>query len=192
MMVHRTRADQAERVWLEFTSRWPTVASARAASPPAMAEVLKPLGLDWRIANIMALSAKLPDGLDPTSLRTLGLRGVGHYAESVVSTISAGGAVPIVDANVVRIYERFFGLVRRDSNRRNVGFHQLAASLLPMKAKTRRDFFWGLMDFGSAVCKPRQPKCGECPLSTRCVFAKPMIQSRRSPRSTKPMPSPNA
>lgn len=164
MMVQRTRAAQAERVWSEFVRRWPTAAAGAAATPAELREVLAPLGLAWRSENIIRIVGQLVRC--PTDTSTL--PGVGHYAAAVIATVCQGRRCPVVDANVVRIYARFFGLTVNDSTRRARSFHNLADALLPSTRERRRLYFWALMDFGALVCTPSNPRCPGCPLSGRC------------------------
>lgn len=163
-MVQRTRADQAERVWLEFVRRWPIPAAAAAASPAELREVLAPLGLAWRSENIIRIVAHLAR----CSTHDTTLPGVGHYAEAVIATVCHGRRQPVVDANVVRIYGRFFGLPVNDSTRRARSFHDLAKSLLPSTRERRRQYFWALMDLGALVCTSSNPRCRGCPIAVRC------------------------
>ena len=181
MMVHRTAARQADAVWQKFVGRYPTAAAAADASDDELMAHLAPLGLTWRARNIV-IAARTLAGLDhevlPGDLRML--RGVGHYAAAVVETVCFGERSPIVDANVVRIYSRFFGFSVSDSTRRSTAFHQLARALLPADRDQRIRYFWALMDFGAAVCRPRSPRCRECPIRSRCQYSAPYRQRLNS------------
>src|SRR5688500_16090258 len=128
MMVHRTRAEQAERVWLQFIERWPTAESASRASQADLDALLEPLGLRWRAANIKAAIQQYSTASDA---RLEDLPGVGHYAAAVVQTVTRGHKRAIVDVNVVRIYGRFFGWQTDDTTRRSASFHRAAATLIP-------------------------------------------------------------
>lgn len=169
MMVHRTKAAQAERVWVGFVGRFPCVGDTRTSSDAELAECLAPLGLNWRsrklIETIRVIEAS---GSAPTDrLELERLPGVGHYAASAVRSICLDSGDPVVDANVVRVYSRLFGLEPSDSLRRMPAFHRLAAAILPRSQRAR--YNWALLDFGALVCRPA-PICGTCPLSMRCVF----------------------
>ncbi|MFN0144921.1 MAG: hypothetical protein ACKVT1_00305 [Dehalococcoidia bacterium] len=169
-MVHRTRARQAELVWTEFVRQYPSAGSAAAATDDTLLNVLRPLGLHWRACNIVRAVRVLAG--DPAAIQTLrALSGVGHYATAVVETVCYGRAAPIVDANVVRIYSRFFGLSLGDGIRRNRRFHDLALSMLPQTPSGRIKWFWALMDLGGTVCVTSAPRCEECPVAARCHFA---------------------
>jgi A/G-specific adenine glycosylase len=47
--------------------------------------------------------------------------------------------------------------------------YRLAQDLLPPASAQMPAYTQGLMDLGATVCLPRQPRCGDCPWSQRCV-----------------------
>ena len=172
MMVQRTRAAQAERVWTSFIERWPTAELARAAPEAAIRDVLRPLGLQWRIENIIAVVRMLEAGGD---MRTL--PGVDHYVANAVGCFAAGSRAAIVDANVTRIYSRLFGITANDRTRRTRDFHALAAAMMP-RARWK-EFNWALLDFGAAICAAR-PQCAQCTLRARCAWGSDTVLQGRS------------
>ena len=142
MMLQRTRAPQAERVWSAFMERYPSLEVARAAPPEALAELLRPLGLQWRIRNIIRAVRSLERLETPDDLR--GVPGIGHYVESAVRCFAFGERVAVVDANVVRFYSLVFKFPVDDRTRRDPAFHAFAASLLP--DVRFKEYNWGIID----------------------------------------------
>jgi A/G-specific adenine glycosylase len=43
-----------------------------------------------------------------------------------------------------------------------------------------RDRLLALMDVGAVLCRPRDPRCAECPLRRRCATRGPLADERRS------------
>ena len=162
MMVQRTRAAQAEKVWLDFVAEYPTFATARKATDTDLMAALKPLGLTWRSRNIVAAIREK----DSSKLGTKALRGADHYVEAAVNCFAHGRREGLVDANVVRVYSRLFGFAPDDRTRRAPAFHELAARMLPRQLV--REYNWALLDLGGTVCLPAAPLCQECPLRKRC------------------------
>ncbi|MCL4242947.1 MAG: hypothetical protein KJ048_16470 [Dehalococcoidia bacterium] len=162
MMVQRTRAEQAERVWRQFVAAYPTLQAAREATDEQLLALLQPIGLAWRARNIVAAirtSAGSPVG-------TRAIAGVDHYVENAVRCFAGGERAAIVDSNVVRVYSRFLGFSADDGTRRSIPFHRLATAMLPRQHV--EEYNWGLLDLGATICRPRDPECGDCPLSSRC------------------------
>jgi A/G-specific adenine glycosylase len=74
----------------------------------------------------------------------------------------------VIDANVVRVLCRYFGIRQSDSVRRAESFGRLASAMVP--PGRARTYTWALLDLGALVCTPAVPRCDECPLSRRCEF----------------------
>lgn len=162
MMVQRTRAEQAERVWKQFVAAYPTLQAAREATDEELLALLKPLGLTWRAQNIVAAIHETND----STIGTRRMAGADHYVEAAVACFAKGHRKAIVDSNVVRIYARFLGYQSDDRTRRSTSFHQLARDMLPRDRV--REYSWALLDLGALVCKPK-PQCSNCPLKEGCA-----------------------
>ena len=101
------------------------------------------------------------------------LPGIGRYTAAAVASIAFGEAVPLVDGNVERVLQRFYGpsLVRTQKDCwRHAG--QLLHTERP------GDFNQALMELGATICLPRDPRCAECPVSVAAV-----TNPARSPRA---------
>jgi A/G-specific adenine glycosylase len=73
----------------------------------------------------------------------------------------------LLDPNVIRLVGRFSGVqserVRARDDRR---LWDLLADLLP-RARAP-EFALALVDLGAVICRPRKPRCYDCPLRSRC------------------------
>ena len=89
--------------------------------------------------------------------RLQALPGVGPYTAAAVGSFAWDAPVAAVDTNVRRVIERRDG-VRRSPR----ALARRAAELLP----EGRAAAWNqaMMELGATVCRPRRPRCGECPL----------------------------
>ena len=85
------------------------------------------------------------------------LPGVGPYTAAAVASFAWDAQVAAVDTNVRRVIERRDG-VRRSPR----ALARRAAELLP----EGRAAAWNqaMMELGATICRPRRPRCGECPL----------------------------
>jgi A/G-specific adenine glycosylase len=95
------------------------------------------------------------------------LPGVGPYTAAAVASLAFGQTVPVVDGNVLRVGSRVMALAeapRSAGGRR--ALEGWVRSLLDGGQPGRVNE--ALMELGAAVCAPRSPRCGECPLAVGC------------------------
>ncbi|MEW6280034.1 MAG: hypothetical protein AB1758_15500, partial [Candidatus Eremiobacterota bacterium] len=130
MMLRRTRSDNVVPVFRRFFARWPTVCSFREAPCLEVRQVLDPLGLRWRIQNILDLRDAL-DGEDFSFERVLRLPGVGDYVASATACFARDEPRPLIDTNLVRVLGRYFGFPVGPETRRRKGLRDLASALVP-------------------------------------------------------------
>jgi A/G-specific adenine glycosylase len=171
LMLQRTRAEQVVTVYRTFIDRYPTVEAAASAKIEDVEEILRPLGLHHRIPRLLALFKELNEkygGSVPSELKELmKLPGVGRYVASAVLCFGFGKSVPIVDANVVRLFTRYFEV--RSSKKRphtDPAIWNLASEVVEMGNAV--EINEAILDFASTICTPR-PKCRECPLRIACA-----------------------
>jgi len=173
LMLRRTRAEQVAPVYQSFVSRYPSLSDAARADPADIQAILSPLGLRWRAQNavdfIREASVRYGDEVptDPESLQTL--PGAGPYVASAVSCFASGGRDALIDANVVRVLGRVFGLPIHGEARRRKAMRDLARAAVDPQRPA--DYHYALLDLGATVCTARRPKCGGCPLAKfPCLF----------------------
>src|SRR5205814_7095195 len=114
----------------------------------------------------------LPD--DPAVWATL--PGVGRYILGAVLSQAFDRALPIVEANSLRVLARLFGY--RGNPREGEGrawVWSAAEAVLP--AKRAGDFNQALMELGALVCTPAAPDCPNCPLAASCVANRDGLQA---------------
>jgi A/G-specific adenine glycosylase len=115
-----------------------------------------------RAGRILAArhGAQLP--ADARELRAL--PGVGEYTAGAILSIAFGKPYPAVDGNIRRVLQR---LLRISSEK------QLRAAALKLVSKSRPgQLNQSLMELGSLLCTPKNPRCGECPVANLCPTAR--------------------
>jgi A/G-specific adenine glycosylase len=94
------------------------------------------------------------------------LPGVGRYTAAAIAAIAFGRRAVVVDSNVERVVARLFAVEAPLPGAREA-IYRLADRLTP--AEGAGDFAEAMMDLGSAICTPRSPDCGRCPLAATCL-----------------------
>ena len=100
----------------------------------------------------------------PTSEKELiKLPGIGRYTASAICSFGHNQNIPVVDTNIARVIKRYFSLL----NPKDATIWESATAFV--NAKDPRHHNLALMDLGSLVCLPKNPKCSECPLEKECL-----------------------
>lgn len=167
IMLQRTKAEDVAAHW--------TAMKARLGSPETalhgmnyLRGLLKRLGLAKRADWIASIARLVLKGGVPNSLeRLLELPGVGNYSARATLAFAFGQNEGLVDANIIRTFERFWGPYPHHDPRHKIRFWLPVSELLGGKRDFRK-VFWGLLDLASQICKPRNPDCPNCPLNRRC------------------------
>ena len=103
-----------------------------------------------------------------TSSELQSLPGIGRYTAGAIASIAFDKRAPILEANTIRLLSRL--IAYRDDPHSTAGqrvLWQVAEEILPQKDVAR--FNQALMELGSLVCTPSDPKCDECPLDMLCA-----------------------
>ena len=167
-LLQQTRADQAERAYLEVIARWPDPCSLSRASPRELERVLKPLGFyRFRSRELIGIARALcRGGVSEEGIRSL--KGVGDYVYAAVLASCFGKPILAIDTNVARVLARALhgreSLTRQEARRYATAFSPILEELGP------RRVLYALLDLGSAVCKRTNPRCGGCPASGLCNY----------------------
>jgi hydroxyethylthiazole kinase-like uncharacterized protein yjeF len=143
------------------------------------------LGYNRRAIALRAAAIEIVrahDGVVPDDLAQLqALPGIGPYTARAVLAIAFGRPVAALDTNIRRVVGRVAGA---DARPRTIAgereLQRLADGLVPGRAAAR--WTHALMDIGAAFCRPRAPRCDDCPLVSLCVFAKAGEQADVLPR----------
>ncbi len=169
IMLQQTTVAAVKPYFDRFTARWPNVEALAAAEEGEVMAAWAGLGYYARARNLIACARRVADdrgGRFPdTEAELLKLPGVGGYTAAAVAAIAFGRRAVVVDANVERVVSRLFAVE-----------DPLPASRPKLRALTDSitpdadcgDFAQAMMDLGSAICTPRAPACGACPLAGMC------------------------
>ena len=177
-LLQRTRAAAVLQIWPDVMARYGDPKRLEDASVPALRRLLAPLGLVSRAERLPSLAATIRTwyaGRVPREWNELvKLPCVGPYAAGATRSFGCGIPEGIVDANVIRFFQRFTGIVVPQGSRRNnviPGQYWLPTARLLAKTSKHKEVNYGLLDFGAGICRPRNPACERCPFMTACEFA---------------------
>jgi A/G-specific adenine glycosylase len=167
IMLQQTTVATVTPRFERFLARWPTIeALARATDGDILSEWAG-LGYYARARNLIACAREVATrGMFPTTAAELRkLPGIGAYTSAAIAAIAFGERAPAVDTNVERVISRLRG-------RTQVSRAEIEGDLVGMMQSQRPgDVVQALMDLGATICRPKEPRCGTCPLRTECAAA---------------------
>lgn len=172
LLLKRTTASAAARVYGQFLDNFPDMISLSNSSYAELETAFSPLGLHkQRARSTVAMTdylranhtSEIPESLS----ELLNVPGIGQYSSRAVLSFGFGRPFAVVDGNVQRILGRVYGSTISPISL--MSQHQkIVDSLLPIKK--HREFNYALIDIGSTVCRPTRPQCAECPVEEVCDF----------------------
>jgi A/G-specific adenine glycosylase len=172
ILLQRTRADTIAIFYRKFTKRFPSWRKLSLATEGEMQEALQPIGL-WRQrgSSLKKLADEITKrgGRFPRKREEIeSLPGVGQYIANAILLFCHGESQPLLDINMARVLERFFGPRKLADIRYDPYLQSLAANIVTESNPILIN--WAILDHAALVCK-HIPLCEICPVVYRCKFA---------------------
>ena len=175
IMLQQTRVDTVKPYFERWMDRFPDVETLAAADEQEVLRLWEGLGYYSRARSlhkaagiiVSEYGGKIP--ADPVELRKL--PGIGDYTAGAIASIAFGVPAAALDGNIRRILARFYDVsdpVRTPQTEKFL-WHLAEENL---DRERPGDFNEALMDLGSAVCLPENPKCLLCPIADGCQALK--------------------
>jgi A/G-specific adenine glycosylase len=173
-MLQRTKAEQVEPVYKKFLYQYPNITSLSRAKIKSVEKYTASLGLHKRAPNFIAAAkyvVKNHGGVFPKyRAELLKIPGVGDYVAGAIMAVCFNNAEYVIDSNIARFINRYYGLGLVGEIRRKKIIVEKAKNLF--KVKNQKTFLFSLLDFTALVCKPIYPVCCECNLNKKCNYYK--------------------
>ncbi len=168
VMLQQTTVATVVPRFARFVERWPNVEALAAARDEDVLNEWAGLGYYARARNLTAcareVAARGGFPRDEEGLRAL--PGLGAYTAAAIAAIAFGARAVVVDTNVERVVARLFGVERPVAQVRSE-IRALADGITP--DNDAGDFAQAIMDLGATICRPKAPRCAECPLKMHCA-----------------------
>lgn len=171
-MLQRTKAEQVEPVYKQFLKQYPTVQKLSRAKSKSITKYISKLGLHWRFKHFMESSkflVKNYNGIFPnTQKKLLAIPGVGDYVAGAICAVCFNTADYVIDSNIARLINRYYGLELSGEIRRKKEIIDRAKKIF--NYENQRELLFSILDFTALVCKPINPDCSSCVLRKNCKF----------------------
>jgi A/G-specific adenine glycosylase len=178
-MLQQTQVATVLPYFEHFLKSFPSLSALASAGEQEVLRLWEGLGYYRRARDLHRAARQLVaehGGVFPREPSLLhGLPGMGRYTVNAVLSQAFDCRLPILEANSQRVLCRFFGRTE-DPTRAPLRpwLWKIAEEILPRKRVG--EFNQALMELGSLVCTPTSPRCGECPLRTKCVAHREGLQ----------------
>jgi A/G-specific adenine glycosylase len=160
IMLQQTQAARVIPYYEAFLARFPTPPALAAAAPREVLEAWSGLGYNRRALRLHAAAKQVAAHGWPDDLTDL--PGVGPYTAAAVGSFAWDRQQAAIDTNVRRVIERFDAISHTPA-----ALARRAAELLPEGRAA--EFNQAMMELGATVCRPRAPRCGDCPVRDGCA-----------------------
>jgi len=180
VLLRQTQAERVENPYLALISKFPDPQSMAQADVTQLREWFHPLGLVKRADRLVETSkillrdftGKVPNRLE----QLMGLPGLGEYSARAVLCLAYNIQVPMIDEGSGRVLRRALEVAPKGPAYCDSNLLKIAEGIIP-KASCR-DFNLGLIDIAATYCKVTNPKCVECPLTTKYAARRAPQRSR--------------
>lgn len=172
VMLQQTRVSTVLPYYRSFLKRFPTTEELASADLQTVLKIWEGMGYYARARNLHRAARQVVQeygGTIPGDPELFGkLPGVGEYIASAVLSIAFDLPFAVVDGNVKRVLSRLFGIEEPVNQSSSYKRFKATAQVLLM-SKRPGTFNQAVMELGAMICKPRQPICDACPLSSACT-----------------------
>lgn len=167
IMLQQTRVDTVIPYYERFLDWFPTVESLANAPEERLLKAWEGLGYYSRVRNMQTAARQIMSdfqGEFPSTYEGISsLKGIGPYTAGAISSIAFNLPQPAVDGNVMRVLARLFEVNHDIGNPSNRKIFQAMMEVL-IDPDRPGDFNQALMDLGSDIEAPVNPRPEESPV----------------------------
>lgn len=184
IMLQQTQVDRVIDFYTAWLKQFPTWRALADAKTPDLLHAWAGLGYNRRALHMREAARQVVrHGVPKTVDAWRRLKGVGPYTAAAIHAIVARQRLVVIDTNVRRVAGRVFLGTPYPTLTDDVRTASAIDSALPQD-----DRYWEfpqiLMDFGTAVCTPKDPDCTHCPLQKTCKASRAFLNGTAGKKPT--------
>lgn len=170
IMLQQTTVAAVIPYYLKWIEKYPTIQDVAKEPLEKILKTWQGLGYYQRAKNIhksaiiisQEFNGEIPS--NPEILKTL--PGFGPYTVGAVLSIAFDRRIPIIDANVRRVFMRILKINGLANASQDTPILQCLTLILPKR--NLRTFNQALMELGALICRNKEPICNKCPIKLFC------------------------
>jgi A/G-specific adenine glycosylase len=171
-LLQRTKAETVSNFYHTFITTFPDWESLASANISTIENFLKPIGLYRQRAKRMknlAIEMRKREGVFPQEREELEtIPFLGQYIANAVQLFVFEIPMPLLDVNMARVLERYFGERKMADIRFDPYLQALSQDVV--KHVNSKELNWAILDFAALICKAKNPQHEICPLKQDCKY----------------------
>ena len=172
VLLQRTKAETVSSFLPQFLKTYPSWKQLGEASERELQESLRPIGLyRQRSKRLYQLAQELKKrkGHFPKNRNEVeDFSMMGQYITNAYELYILKKKAPLLDVNMARLLERFFGKRELVDIRYDPYLQTLAYRIVNIEET--KEINWAILDYAAMICKKINPKCSTCPLIKSCKY----------------------
>jgi A/G-specific adenine glycosylase len=172
ILLQRTKAETVAKFYQKFIIDFPTWEALDRANLNLIEDALKPVGLyRQRALRLKKLAGEMVHrkGILPSKRQDLEeISFMGQYIANAVELLIHKKRVPLIDVNMARVVERYFGKREMADIRYDPYLQALAYRIVD--SRRAKEINWAILDFAALVCKAIRPLCSGCRFKRKCLY----------------------
>ena len=170
VFLQRTKAETVSKFLPDFLKKYSSWKQLGDATELELQEITKPLGLyKQRGSRLYKLAQDLKrrKGRFPKERNQVAeMPMMGQYITNAFELYILKKKSPLLDVNMARLLERFFGERKLADIRHDPYLQTLAYRVVNIDKS--KELNWAILDYASLICKKTKPLCFQCSLNSKC------------------------
>lgn len=172
VFLQRTTAETVAKFLPIFFTQYPTWKQLSEAKEEEIQSFIKPLGLfNQRGTRLFKLAQEFKKRIGKSAEernRVEDISLMGQYLTNAYELYILKKKAPLLDVNMARLLERFFGERKKSDINRDPYLQSLAYQVINIEKS--KELNWAILDYAALICKKIKPKCHDCLLATSCIY----------------------
>ncbi len=171
VFLQRTKAETVAKFLSVFLKKYPSWKKLSFATEEELQKILRPIGLyKQRGSRLYGLAQELNKrhGRFPKERNQVEeIPMMGQYITNAYELYVLKKKAPLLDVNMARVLERFFGARKLADIRYDPYLQTLAYRVVNIE--NSKKLSWAILDYGAIICHSNKPLCINCNLKKQCI-----------------------
>lgn len=172
IFLQRTKASTVAKFLPLFVKQYPSWSKLGIATEKEIQEFIRPIGLYKQrgtrlyklVQELMVKDGNFP--LERNQVEEMSM--MGQYLTNAYELYILKKNTPLLDVNMARILERYFGKRKLSDIRYDPYLQTLSYRVIRVEESKKMN--WAILDYASLVCVKSKPKCKLCIINEKCKY----------------------